>query len=739
MNRVLIVDDKPENLYLLRMLLQGHGHTVAEARNGRVALDLARQEPPDLVISDLLMPEMDGYTLLNAWKADPRLQVVPFIVYTATYTDAQDEQAARDMGADAFLIKPTEPAEFIRQLNGVLERAQRGEQTLPKLPQQAAEVRLRSYSEALVRKLEQRTEELQRTVAELRTAQSRMRLSARALGASATGVMITERSGPEGRIIYVNPAFERITGYSADELLGQPPRVLLSDTTDPDTLAALRTALQEEREARTMLRSQRKDGSIFWSELTVAPVPAEDGQPGHFIGVLDDITARKHFQDELARQANFDALTGLANRNLLADRVAVTIAYAGHAQRVMALLFIDLDQFKRINDSLGHALGDAVLRETARRITACLRDRDTAARLGGDEFVVVLADLARAADASLVAAKILAAIAAPMSIEGHTLTVSASIGASVYPDDGNTQAALLRNADSAMYRAKEAGRDCFRFYTVDMNAGAGERLDLEMRLRRAIADEEMVLHYQPIFDSGNGQLKGLEALLRWRAADGTLIPPGDFIPLAEDTGLIMSLGTWALREACRQMRRWADIGLEHFRVSVNLSARQLRERELPMRIEALLEDYRLSGQRLQVEITESSMMHSATESAAILTDLARMGVGVSVDDFGTGYFSLAHLRHFPLNELKIDRAFVQAAPQHPEDATIVRALVDLARNLRLTTVAEGVETEAQREFVISSGCSRIQGFLLGKPVPAADIEPLLRAGRQDMAPQSNSA
>lgn len=726
MKRVLIVDDKAENLYLLRMLLQGHGYRVEEAAHGAAALALAQRTPPDLVISDLLMPEMDGYTLLHAWKSDARLRVVPFIVYTATYTDHKDEQLAHELGADAFIVKPSDPAEFIRQMEGVLERARRGEQKLPR--QQAAQdvVVLRSYSEVLVRKLERRSAQLEQRERELDQTVRAMHLHSRALHASANGVMIAEVRKPENRIIYVNPAFERITGFAGDEVLGAPPQQLLGQDQQQSGVEELRAAIREHRDGRAVLRSRRPDGSAFWIELTLSPVMDDSGTTTHVIGILDDITDRKRFEEELSHQATVDALTGLANRNLLEDRVGVTIAFTQHSARVMALLFIDLDQFKRINDSLGHLFGDAVLREAARRILACLRDRDTAARLGGDEFVVVLADLARAEDAAVVAQKILQALTAPMTIEGRTLTVSASIGAAAYPQDGTCYATLLRNADSAMYRAKEAGRDCYRFYTADMNAEAMARLELEAGLREALENDELVLHYQPVFDCQSGALRGLEALVRWQSPTGRLVPPGEFIPIAEETRLIGKLGSWVIEEACHQMRRWADQGLDGFTVAVNLSPQQFRDRQLAREIDDILGVYRIPASRLQLEITESGMMQDSAGAATIIAELNALGVSVSVDDFGTGHSSFGRLHQIALSEIKIDRSFVQAAPDNTAVAAMVGMMINLARTLRLRSVAEGIETAEQRSLIASLGCDHMQGYLLGHPQAAAELEPLLR-------------
>ena len=565
-----------------------------------------------------------------------------------------------------------------------------------------------------------------RDITARRRADAAVRLNSSAVESSANGILITDFREPENPIIYVNPAFERITGYRREEVLGREPTFLLGEDRDQVGAAVLGAAMREMREGTAELRSYRMDGSLFWNELTLSPVRNPAGKVTHYVGVINDITERKQNEAQLERQANYDVLTGLANRSLVQDRTTQAVAFAARSGRTAALLFLDLDRFKLINDSLGHAIGDAILRTVAARLAGAVRRGDTVGRLGGDEFIVLLTDVAREDDVSRVARKLLESVAEPIWVEGREFLISASIGVSLYPKDGADYDTLLKNADVAMYRAKDAGRSSYQFYTADMNARALERLTLETRLRRALERDELVLYYQPLVSLASGRITDVEALLRWRAGEEGLVPPGEFIPVAEETGLIVPIGDWALRRACRSAREWLDAGIPRISIAVNLSARQFRDQGLIRSVRSALEESGLPPRLLKLEITESAVMHSAEGASAILEELRSIGVGIAMDDFGTGYSSLAYLKRFPIDQLKIDRSFVRDVAEDPVSAALTQGVVTLARGLNLQTVAEGVETEAQRQFLRVAGCDKMQGYLFSPPLPSEELLALVR-------------
>ncbi len=564
-----------------------------------------------------------------------------------------------------------------------------------------------------------------KVLAQLRASEEASRLSSSAVAASANGIMIAT-SGLEGvRLTYVNPAFERITGYRAEEILGRDPALLMGDDLHQMGLQDITAAIREQRQGSAVLRNYRKDGSLLWNDLSIAPVYNDQDMVTHFVGIINDITDRKRYEEQLERHHNTDALTGLSSRNRLQERTELAIAFAQQHQRAVALLFLDLDHFNRINDSLGHAFGDAVLCTVGERLAADLRERDTAARFGGDDFVVVLSDLASPQDVALVADKILRDVARPITVGEREITLSVSIGVSMFPQDGADYDTLLRNADAAMYRAKGSGRNAFSFYTADLNTQALHKLEMEAQLRHALERNQLLLHYQPLLHMASNRVTDVEALIRWRKDDGSLVSPLDFIPLAEETGLILPIGQWVLRTACAQARQWMQQGLQ-LRMAVNLSARQFRDEQLVHTVRQILLDCDLPAQQLKLEITEGTVMDNAAQAALTLAALKALGVSVSVDDFGTGYSSLAYLRRFPIDQLKIDRSFVIEMLLHPDSAAIVNSIIGLARALRLQTVGEGVETQAQRDFLQAAGCDLLQGYLFSRPVTADALLELVR-------------
>jgi diguanylate cyclase (GGDEF)-like protein len=430
---------------------------------------------------------------------------------------------------------------------------------------------------------------------------------------------------------------------------------------------------------------------------------------------------RNRMERKLRTLVHYDSLTHLPNRQLLLDRLTQAIAQATRQETLVGLLLLDLDRFKLVNDTLGHEFGDKLLTEVAQRVNGCIRDSDTLARLGGDEFVVVLNGINGAQDAAKVAKKIIERLSKPIVIEGHEVFVTTSIGISLFPNDGMDKNALITNADVAMYRAKDEGRNHFQFYTYGMNATTVEKLTLENDLRRAIERDELLLHYQPQIRLPDRKIVGVEALVRWQHPELGLIPPARFIPIAEETGLIVPIGQWVLEQACAQAKEWLDSGLPPLVVSVNMSSRQFHQEDMLATVTNALEESGLSANQLALEITESSLMLKPDDAVITLCLLHNMGVGIAIDDFGTGYSSLGHLKRFPLQSLKIDRSFVNDVTENSEDAAIVRAILAMAHSLKLKVCAEGVELEKQLEFLDDAGCDKIQGFLISKPVPAKQI------------------
>jgi diguanylate cyclase (GGDEF)-like protein/PAS domain S-box-containing protein len=559
-------------------------------------------------------------------------------------------------------------------------------------------------------------------ITDRRRTQDEMQRLSHALQQTADMVMITDRAGI---IEYVNAAFEQTTGYTRAQAVGQPAGLTRSGRQDPDTYARLwRTVLAGEV-YRDVLINRRQDGSLYYEEKTITPLKDARGEVTHFISAGKDITERMQTQERLHRLAYHDVLTNLPNRVLLTDRLEHALSSAHRSDRKAAVLFLDLDRFKIINDTLGHDVGDALLQALAQRLSARVREEETVARLGGDEFAVVLSDLANTEHLPSIARKILDALAQPFLIDGRELFVTGSIGISVFPEDGLDARTLLKNADAAMYRAKEQGRNTYQFYSADMGIKAVEQLHLETGLRRALEREEFVVYYQPQVDVGSGQIVGLEALVRWQHPERGVIGPAHFVSLLEETGLIVPVGAWVLRTACAQMKAWHEAGSPALRLAVNLSGRQFADPRLAAMIERALADTGLPADALELEITESVIMHNAAEAVQTLTGLGALGVRFAIDDFGTGYSSLSYLKRFPIDTLKVDRSFVQDIGKDADDSAIITAIVALTHNLKLSVIAEGVETAAQLAFLRGCGCNAFQGYLFSEPLPAPALARLL--------------
>lgn len=552
-----------------------------------------------------------------------------------------------------------------------------------------------------------------RDLTERYEAERRLRLSAVVYRNTHEGIIITDA---EGRIVAANPAFTEITGFKEVEVLGKNPRILASGRQNRNFYQALWTSVLESGGWQGELWNRRKNGELYPEWLTISSVRDEGGQVVNYVGVFSDISQIKNSQAQLEHLAHHDPLTGLPNRLLLCARIDHAIDRALRRNEHVAVLFLDLDRFKLINDSLGHNVGDAILREVAGRLLKLVRRDDTVARLGGDEFTVVMESLSDASDAGILADKLIHALIDPFRCEEHDLFIGVSIGISVFPQDGGTVDKLLSNADSAMYRAKEEGRNVYRFYTEEMTIRAFEHVVLETQLRRAIEQNELVLHYQPQLELKSGRVIGAEALVRWQHPELGLVSPSRFIPIAEETGLIELLGEWVLRTACRQMRIWLDAGLPFQVMSVNLAARQFKHPDLPSRMARLIEEAGLDPHWIELEITEGALMNPNDGALDRLHELKRLGFRLAIDDFGTGYSSLAYLKRFPIDKLKIDQSFVREIPDGRADMEIAVTIMSMARNLGLVVLAEGVETQAQRRFLRDNGCDQAQGYLFSPPL-----------------------
>lgn len=564
-----------------------------------------------------------------------------------------------------------------------------------------------------------------RDLSRTRRTEERLRQAITVFNNTQEGIMVVDA---ERRIVAVNPAFSEITGYGEDEVRGRNPSLLASGRHGRDFYRALWSALETGGRWQGEIWNRRKNGEIYPQWLTISVVADDDARVTGYVGVFTDISEAKRSQAQLEFLAHHDPLTGLPNRLLLRARLEHGMDKAAREGRELAVLFLDLDRFKHVNDSLGHSAGDELLREVARRLREVVRREDTVARLGGDEFTVLLEHLRDGEDAARLARKLLDSLIQPYLMGERTLYLGASIGISLYPRDGEDVESLLRNADAAMYRAKESGRNTYQFYARDMTRHALERVEMEARLREGIGGGQLLAYYQPQVRLADGAITGIEVLARWHHPQLGMVAPDRFIPLAEDSGLILPLGAWMLRAACAQAAAWHADGLPFGRVAVNVAARQVRHGDLGTLLREVLQETGLPARCLELEITESSLTELSDATVSLLEDIRALGVTLAIDDFGTGFSSLSYLKRLPVQKLKIDKSFVTGLPQDDNDAAIARAVLALGHSLRFTVIAEGVETPAQRDFLHAAGCQEAQGYLFGRPVPAAEMALLLRRG-----------
>jgi diguanylate cyclase (GGDEF)-like protein/PAS domain S-box-containing protein len=697
--RVLLIDDDRMTRLLVRKALENSDMTVDEAHDGGEGLELFRAQRPDIVLLDLIMPGLDGFSVCRAMREIPDGQHVPILMMTGL-DDAESIEHAYEAGATDFITKPI---------------------TLPLLGH-----RLRYMLRASRAFLD-----LTKSQASLANAQRIAALGSWDWDLRDDTIVWSEETF---RICGLNPG-QTIAGRRAFLQIVHPEDVAqvehhLSMPTKVDEWSGL--------DHRIVL----PDGSERVVHTQGVPAFDDSGKIIRISGTLQDITERRRAEEEIRRLAFYDTLTGLPNLEWFKEmfnRAEARVRRNDGQQ--MAFLCIDLDRFKRVNDTLGHSFGDLLLKAVAGRLQGCVRRSDALAlqakssvaadlvRLGGDEFTVLLDDFDTAQGAVALALRVMESMAEPFSIGEQELAVSVSVGIAVYPNDGTTFESLLKNASSALYYAKEQGRNNFQFYTHSMNATAREKLDLENRLRKALERGELALHYQPKVDLNTGHIFGVEALMRWREPELGAISPARFIPVAEETGLIVPIGEWALRTACAQTKAWQLAGYSGLSVAVNLSARQFRKENAPLVIRNALAESGLAPEHLELELTESLLMHDDTAIIAALVEMKTIGVTLSLDDFGTGYSSLSYLRRFPIDIVKIDQAFTRDLELNTDAAALTRAIIAMARSLAMKTVAEGVETEGQLEFLRDNNCDAMQGYYFSRPLPANELTALLQSGK----------
>lgn len=567
---------------------------------------------------------------------------------------------------------------------------------------------------------------IDRDVTERKELNKQLRLAALLLENTPEGAMITDA---DLNIIKINPAFTKTTGYSEEDIIGKNPSILSSNRHDDSFYQKMWESIDNTGQWRGEIWNRRKDGEIYPEWLNINTIKDSEGNITHYAAIFSDISTQEHVRKQLHNLAYYDALTGLPNRELFRDRLINAIAQANRHDESVAVIFLDLDRFKNINDTLGHRAGDELLKAVAEVLKACVRDSDTVARLGGDEFTIIIPDVKHEEDAAKVAEKIVNAMEAPFHVEGgHDIYASASIGISLYPADGDDVDMILKNADTAMYRAKEAGRKNYKFYTEDMSARFIERLILENELRRAIEYETLTLAYQPQVKVDTGEITGFEVLARWHHPQKGWIPPIHFITISEETGLIAQIGDWVLQQACAQLKEWHKRFSADLKIAVNLSGRQMLQEEIVDKVISVVNETGIPAHCLELELTETSLMENISSTISKLEMFNHYGIRLAIDDFGTGYSSLSYLKRFQIDKLKIDQSFVSEISTNKNDAEIVTTIIAMANNLHLDVIAEGVETIEQLKYLRENGCNEVQGYYFSQPKSAEAITSMLEAG-----------
>jgi diguanylate cyclase (GGDEF)-like protein/PAS domain S-box-containing protein len=690
---ILIVDDEIHNRRLLEALLRPEGYLTLSANSGEDALLVIARDAPDLILLDVMMPGMDGYQLAGILKADPFTAKIPIIIVTA-HTDRSARLACLNAGAEEFLSKPIDRTELSIRVRNLLRL-------------KAFNDFLENHNLILEQQVSARTVDLQR----FRTA----------MDATADAITLVNRTTM--RFIEVNATACKMFGYSREELFELGPIQVMGST--PEQLATVYDGVIAGRTSNQLTEGEirRKDGSLL--QVEVRRQAQRSGADWIIVGVVRDISERMQAEQRLHHAAHYDALTGLPNRTLFYDILKKSLGEAARGGWKIAVLFIDLDHFKQVNDAFGPALGDELLRQVGNRLVHSVRSGDTVGRLGGDAFSLIHSMMDGERAAADIANTLRAALRAPFELEGHPVPITASIGISIYPDDALDHETLIKYADSGMHQANATGGDTVRFFTAQMNTEVLARLDLEKALHKAVAENEFVLYYQPKVQISSGRIVGVEALLRWQRPEQGLVAPNAFIPVLEATGLIVPVGRWVIAAVCRQIGRWRHSAVGPLQVSVNVSGRQFIEGDLTADVNSALSDSAIPPELLELELTESSLMANTGRTIDTLRSLKTQGVQISIDDFGTGYSSLAYLRRFPIDKLKIDIAFVRDITRDADAAAIALAIIRMAHSLKLNVIAEGVETGDQLSYLRRHGCDQIQGYYFSPPLPLQELEALL--------------
>ena len=705
---ILIVDDERLNRRLLQVLLRHEGYVTRSAASGEEALASIADDPPDLILLDVMMPGLDGRQVARAVKADPATSKIPIIIVTAQ-TDREARLAALDAGAEDFLSKPVDRAELWLRVRNLL--------------------RLKRLSDLLERHQVTLETEAQARTAELHARTMDLNRLRKAMDAMDDSIVLVNRTTM--RFVAVNATGSQVLGYSREELFELGPMDLLS--TSRDQLEALYDAIITGRgRTASMETAHRKDGSAFPVEVHRQAQRA--GTDWIIVAVARDVTERIEAETRLKHLAHFDALTGLLNRTLFCETLTKTLVYASATGETVAVLHLDLDNFKNVNDTYDRGIGNELLIQVSDRLVECVCDLDTVGRLGGDEFALILTMVEGRHDATAVAERIQTALLKPFHLDSHDVTVTASIGITLHPDDATDTETLLKYADTAMYQAKQSGRDAFQFFTSAMNTEVWRRLELETALRHAVKNGEFVLHYQPKVELKRGHVVGLEALLRWDRPGFGLVPPSEFIYSLEETGLIVDVGRWAIAAACEQIREWSRRGINPVQVSVNVSERQFVRGDLEGDVLLALDTYEVPAQLLELELTETLLMTSTDRTIAILQNLKAAGVQISIGDFGTEYSNLAYLRRFPIDKLKINPIFIRDVTRSSDAAAVASSIIRMGHSLDLEVIAQGVETAAQLAYLRGNQCDQIQGYYFSPPLPVPALELLLLARTSLTAP-----